>query len=106
MGEPTVSADGGRPVQLGEPTVSADGGRSVQLGEPTVSADGGRPVQLGETTVSVDEMGGGRPVKLDEPTGVRYPQHTQTSSNSSTIAAGSNNGVTNTRSCRYSCLRS
>jgi hypothetical protein len=27
-------------------------------------------------------------------------------SNSSTIAAGSSNGVTNTRCCRYSCLRS
>jgi hypothetical protein len=38
--------------------------------------------------------------------GVRHPQHTQTGSNSSTIAAGSNNGVTNTRCCRYSCLRS
>jgi len=38
--------------------------------------------------------------------GVRYPQHTQTGSNSSTIAAVSNNGVTNTRCCRYSCLRS
>ena len=32
--------------------------------------------------------------------------HTQKSSNSSTIAAGSSNGVTNTRCCRYSCLRS
>ena len=32
--------------------------------------------------------------------------HTQTSSNSSTIAAGNSNGVTNTRCCRYSCLRS
>jgi len=32
--------------------------------------------------------------------------HTQTSSNSSTIAAGSRNGVTNTRCCRYTCLRS
>jgi hypothetical protein len=30
----------------------------------------------------------------------------QTSSNSSTIAADSSNDVTNTRSCRYSCLRS
>jgi len=29
--------------------------------------------------------------------GVCHPQHTQTSSNSSTIAADSNNGVTNTR---------
>jgi len=38
--------------------------------------------------------------------GIRHPQHTQTSSNSSTIAADSNNGVTNTRCCRYSCLRS
>ena len=28
------------------------------------------------------------------------------SSNSSTIAADSSNGVTNTRCCRYSCLRS
>ena len=28
------------------------------------------------------------------------------SSNSSTIAAGSSNGVTSTRCCRYSCLRS
>ena len=32
-------------------------------------------------------------------------QHTQTSSNSSTIAADSSNGVTNTRRCRYSCMR-
>jgi len=38
--------------------------------------------------------------------GVRHPQHTQTSSNSSTIVAGSNNNVTNTRCCRDSCLRS
>jgi hypothetical protein len=38
--------------------------------------------------------------------GVRHPQHTQTGSNSSTIAADSSNGVTNTRFCRYSCLRS
>jgi len=38
--------------------------------------------------------------------GVRQPQHTQTSSNSSTIAADRNNGVTRTRCCRYSCLRS
>ena len=35
---------------------------------------------------------------------VRHPQHTQTSSNSSTIAADRNNSVTNTRCCRYSCL--
>ena len=38
--------------------------------------------------------------------GVRHPQHTQTGSNSSTIATGSSNGVTNTRCCRYSCMRS
>jgi hypothetical protein len=38
--------------------------------------------------------------------GIRHPQHTQTGSNSSTRAAGSSNGVTNTRCCRYSCLRS
>jgi hypothetical protein len=31
--------------------------------------------------------------------GVRHPQHTQTGSNSSTIAADNNNGVTNTRGC-------
>jgi hypothetical protein len=37
---------------------------------------------------------------------VRHPQHTQTGSNSSTIAAVSSNGVTNTRCCRYSCMRS
>jgi hypothetical protein len=35
--------------------------------------------------------------------GVGHPQHTQTGSNFSMIAAGSSNGVTNTR---YSCLRS
>jgi hypothetical protein len=34
------------------------------------------------------------------------PQHTQTGSNSSTIAADSSNGVTNTSCCRYSCMRS
>jgi hypothetical protein len=38
--------------------------------------------------------------------GVRHPQHTQTGSNSSTIAADSSNGVTNTRCCRYRCMRS
>jgi hypothetical protein len=38
--------------------------------------------------------------------GVRYPQYTQTGSNSSTIAADSSNGVTNNRCCRYSCMRS
>jgi hypothetical protein len=37
---------------------------------------------------------------------VRHPQHTQTHSNSSTIVADNNNGVTNTRCCRYSCLHS
>jgi hypothetical protein len=35
--------------------------------------------------------------------GVRHP--TQTGFNFSTIAADSNNGVTNTRCCRYSCMR-
>jgi len=38
--------------------------------------------------------------------GARHPQHTQTGFISSTIAADSSNGVTNTRCCRYSCLRS
>jgi hypothetical protein len=38
--------------------------------------------------------------------GVRHTQHTQTGFNSSTIAADSSNGVTNTRCCRYSCMRS
>ena len=38
--------------------------------------------------------------------GVRQPQHTQTGSNSSTIAADGSNGVTNTRCCRCSCMRS
>jgi len=37
--------------------------------------------------------------------GVRHPQHTHTSSNTTTIALGSSNGVTNTRCCRYSWLR-
>jgi len=36
--------------------------------------------------------------------GVRHPQHTQTSSNSSTIAADNSNGIINTRFCRYSCM--
>src|SRR5215475_2887521 len=36
--------------------------------------------------------------------GVPHPQHTQTDSNSSTIAADSSNGVTNNRCCRYSCM--
>jgi hypothetical protein len=36
--------------------------------------------------------------------GVRHPQHTQTGSSSSTIAADSSNGVTNTRYSRYSCM--
>jgi hypothetical protein len=38
--------------------------------------------------------------------GVSHPQHTQTGSNSSTKAADSSNGVTNTRCCRYSCIHS
>ena len=37
---------------------------------------------------------------------VLWVAYTQTSSNSSTIAADSSNGVTNTRCCRYSCMRS
>jgi hypothetical protein len=37
--------------------------------------------------------------------GVGHPQHTQTGSNSSTIAADSSNGMTNTRCCRYRCMR-
>jgi hypothetical protein len=37
---------------------------------------------------------------------LRHPQHIQTGSNSSTIAADSSNGVTNTRCCRYRCMRS
>jgi hypothetical protein len=37
---------------------------------------------------------------------IRHPQHTQTCSNSSTIAADSSNCVTNIRCCRYSCMRS
>jgi len=35
---------------------------------------------------------------------VQFPHHTQTSSNSSTIAAGSSNGLTRTRYCKYSCV--
>jgi hypothetical protein len=38
--------------------------------------------------------------------GVHQPQHSQTGSNSSTIATDSSNGVTNARCCRYSCMRS
>jgi len=38
--------------------------------------------------------------------GVRHPQPSKTSSSFSTIAADSSNDVTNTRCCRYSCLRS
>jgi hypothetical protein len=37
---------------------------------------------------------------------LRHTQHTQTGSNSSTIAADSSNDVTNARCCRYSCMRS
>jgi hypothetical protein len=36
---------------------------------------------------------------------VRHSQHTQTGSNSYMIAAGSSNGVTDTRCCRYSGVR-
>jgi hypothetical protein len=35
---------------------------------------------------------------------MRHPQHTQSGSKSSTIAADSSNDVTNTRCCRYSCI--
>jgi len=35
-----------------------------------------------------------------------FAVHIQTISSSSAIAAGSSNGVTNTRCCRYSCMRS
>ena len=38
--------------------------------------------------------------------GICHPQRTQTGSNSSTIAADSSNGVTNTRCCRYRSMRS
>jgi len=38
--------------------------------------------------------------------GACHSQHTQTSSNSSTIAADSSNGVINTRCCRYIFMRS
>jgi len=37
---------------------------------------------------------------------IHYPHQTHTSSNSSTIATGKSNGVTNTRGCRYICMRS
>jgi hypothetical protein len=39
-------------------------------------------------------------------TALRHPQHIQTGSISSTIAADSSNGVTNIRCCRYRCMRS
>ena len=42
-------------------------------------------------------VSGGTSTHQQERIRVRHPQHTQTGSNSSTIAAGSNNGVTNTR---------
>jgi len=35
---------------------------------------------------------------------VQFPHHTQTSKNSSTTAAGSSNGLTSTRYCKYSCV--
>jgi hypothetical protein len=38
--------------------------------------------------------------------GVRHPQHTQTCSNSSTIAADSSKRVTNSRCYKYSLMRS
>jgi hypothetical protein len=38
--------------------------------------------------------------------GVHHPQHTQTGSNSCTIAADSSNGVTNTRCRTCSCMHS
>ena len=50
----------------------------------------------------VGRVAGGRCQALCAVGGVHHPQHTQTSSNSSTIAADINNGVTNTRCCRYS----
>jgi hypothetical protein len=37
---------------------------------------------------------------------LRHPQHTQTGSNSSTIAADSSKVLANTRFCRYSFMRS
>jgi hypothetical protein len=37
---------------------------------------------------------------------LRHSQHAQTGSNSSTIANDNSNGATNTRCCRYSCMRS
>jgi hypothetical protein len=46
------------------------------------------------------------PLSWKSRTGFSVLQHTQTSSNSSTIAADSSYVVTNTRCCRYSCLRS
>jgi hypothetical protein len=38
--------------------------------------------------------------------GTSNNQHTLTGPNSSTIAADSSNRLTNTRCCRYSCMRS
>ena len=35
---------------------------------------------------------------------IQFPHHTQTSSNPSTIAAGSSKDLTNTRYCKYSCV--
>ena len=37
---------------------------------------------------------------------IQFPHHTQSSTNNSTIAAGSSNGVTSTRYCKYSCMYS
>jgi hypothetical protein len=38
--------------------------------------------------------------------GTRHPQHTQTCSKPSTIGVDSSKCVTNTRCCKYSCMRS
>ena len=38
------------------------------------------------------------------PKQIQFTQHTQTSSNYSTIAAGSSNGLTSIRLCKYSCV--
>ena len=35
---------------------------------------------------------------------IQFPHHIQTSSNSSTLAAGSSDGLTSTRYCKYSCV--
>ena len=35
---------------------------------------------------------------------VKFPHHTQTNCNPSTVAAGSSNGLTSTRYCKYGCV--